>query len=108
VFSAEVQPLFGQWGTEAQCARTLISPKGTKKFAPFDIRQDWLGHGDIWCRLDWSTTRSSSAGLYAVAHGRCGEDTVREYQISFELSESELTLRWNQDFENGPLRRCVE
>jgi len=107
-FSSDVEPLFGQWGNEAQCSRALITLKGTKHFAPFDIRPDWLGHGDVWCRLTWSASGSSPAGVYARAFALCGEDSIRDYQINFELSEGELTLRWNQDFKNGPLRRCAE
>lgn len=103
---ADRQLLYGQWGTEAQCARTLITPRGTRRASPFDIRADWLGHGDVWCRLIWSSVVDRSDGLTAVALALCGEDAVRDYQLRFNLSNGALTLIWNLQHQNGPLMRC--
>jgi len=41
------EPLYGQWGTEAQCAGELITPKGTKRASPFDIQSQWLRNGEV-------------------------------------------------------------
>jgi len=98
--------LHGLWGNEAQCSRALITPKGTKRASPFDIRADWLGHGDVWCRLIWSSVVPSQQGMVAIAKGLCGEDAVRDYQIRFNLVADELTIIWNMQHRNGPLYRC--
>ena len=104
--AADPGPFYGTWGTEAQCAGERITPKGTKRAVPFDIRHDWLGHGDIWCRLNWGTVAASSDGLFGLAHAQCGEDAVRGYELRFRLSGDQLTLSWSLMFKNGPLLRC--
>ena len=98
--------LYGLWGTDAQCARELITPKGTKHASPFDIRPDWLGHGDVWCRLIWGSKEPTEDGYVATATGLCGEDAVRDYQIRFNLNGENLTVIWNMQHTNGPLQRC--
>jgi len=102
------EALHGKWGNASQCARELITPQGTKHFTPFDIQHDWLGYGGIWCRLLWLTVRKTPKGLYAAASARCGEDTVRDYRINFDLNDEVLMLRWDRGLENGPLKRCSE
>ena len=52
--------IYGEWGTNTQCARSLISPGGTKHATPFDIRESWLGHGGLWCRLSWMSSSRHS------------------------------------------------
>ena len=98
--------LFGEWGTEKQCQRELIIPTGTKHATPFDIQPDWMSYGDVWCRLLWSPSTSSGKNTYATAKGLCGEDSVRDYQITFEVSDNALTIFWDQWHKNGPLMRC--
>jgi len=105
-FAADRASLYGNWGTEAQCTHALITPEGTKRAAPFDIRPDWLRHGDIWCRLHWGNLEQTTAGIFTVAQAQCGEDAVRAYTIKFRLNDSELTLIWNLWIKNGPLMRC--
>ncbi len=107
-FAADQGPLYGKWGTQTQCAGELLTPGGTKRATPFEIGKDWLGHGDVWCRLFWSTAAPTSDGLFAAARALCGEDAVVDYRINFNLDGSELTLIWNMQFENGPLMRCPE
>lgn len=106
-FSADLPLIFGEWGTKAQCARKLIIPEGTKRAAPFVIQSDWLGHGDVWCRLKWSGDGSGPDKNFALALAICGEDDARDYQIRFNLSGDELTITWNLWHVNGPLMRCV-
>ena len=104
--AADQSSLYGIWGTEAQCTKALITPTGTKRAAPFDIGPDWLGHGDIWCRLNWGTVEQTATEIFAVAQAQCGEDAIRDYNIKFRLNESDLTLVWNLLIKNGPLMRC--
>jgi len=103
----DLQSLQGLWGTPKQCAGALITETGTKRAAPFDIRQDWLGHGDVWCRLNWISVQLSENGVMAFANAVCSEDMERDYKIGFELSDETLTISWNFEFQNGPIRRCL-
>jgi len=105
-FASDRTSLYGEWGSETQCTRSLITPKGTKLAAPYDIRPDWLGHGDVWCRLNWGSESSTADGLFAVARAICGEDTVRSYTIDFRLSGDKLILTWDRWHKAGPLERC--
>ena len=98
--------LYGEWGTEAQCARLPIIPEGTKLAAPYEIKPDWLRHGEVWCRVNWSNASSESNGLFIAARGQCGEDAVRDYRINFRLRADKLTLTWNEWHKVGPLMRC--
>jgi len=106
-FAQEIQPLIGKWGTDAQCSGSLITPKGTKRAAPFDVRTDWLEYGDVFCRLNWTSAQSTADGTRAIARAICGEDTQRDYLISFNLSGDTLTLVWDLVFQNGPMGRCL-
>ena len=106
VSAADPDLFYDVWGTEQQCSRQLLTPKGTKRAAPFDIRSEWLGHGDVWCHLSWGTVAPADDGLFAIAHALCGEDTARSYDIKFRLRDDQLTLVWNLWLRNGPLMRC--
>jgi hypothetical protein len=106
--AADQQRLFGKWGTDAQCSRALLIPNGTKKAAPFDIRPNWLAHGDVWCRLIWLNAGTRSGNYFSIARALCGEDAVRNYYITFTLSNEELVLDWNLPLKNGPLKRCTQ
>jgi len=106
VHALDQEILYGEWGTDTQCSRALISPKGTKHATPFNIQPDWLGQGDVWCRLSWLTVTENSDGVVALAHAQCGEDSARDYRITFELIEDSLNIRWNLSLKNGPLLRC--
>ncbi len=99
--------LIGEWGTEQQCEGELITPTGTKHATPFEIRPDWISYGDVWCRLNWATASPSSTDTFETVKALCGEDSVRDYQITFKLSDDDaLTIVWNQWHKNGPLMRC--
>ncbi len=102
-----LEPLLGEWGTDTQCARDLLTPKGTKYAAPFELKPGWLGHDDLWCRMNWSYVRETADGVDALAYALCGEDTVRDYQIRVVLTGDQLNLTWNFFHSNGPLTRCA-
>jgi len=108
VCAEDVQPLLGLWGTETQCEGSLITPKGTKRATPFDVRPDWLGNGDVWCRLNWwSVYPLESNSMTATAIAVCGEDIERDYKIRFNLDGETLTIIWDLELQNGPLMRCI-
>lgn len=98
--------LYGEWGTETQCARGLITPRGTRRAAPFDIQSEWLQQGDVWCQLIWRKVAPTDGGLFGLAGAVCGEDTARNYDLKFRLNGDELTLVWGLWHKNGPLKRC--
>jgi hypothetical protein len=100
------QALYGEWGTETQCSRELITPQGTRRAAPFDIQRDWLEQGDVWCQLIWRKVSATDDGLFGLASALCGEDTGRSYDLRFRLSGDQLTLVWGLWHKNGPLERC--
>lgn len=104
---ADPAVLYGQWGDKKQCERSLILPNGTRYASPIEIQPQWIGHGEIWCRLKWVSAGSSErAGSFAFALALCGEDDVRDYRLKFELRDNLLTLHWNEHVTNGPLQRC--
>lgn len=107
VFAQEIRPIVGVWGTDAQCAGALITPKGTKRAAPFEIHPDWLENGDVWCRLNWTSVQTRASDTRAIAEAVCGEDMERDYQITFRLIDDALTIVWDWTFQNGPMRRCL-
>lgn len=105
---AETEALHGKWGTEAQCAEELIIPEGTKHASPFIIQRDWLHHGDVWCRLNWLSATASEQSTVALANAVCGEDSVRDYRIKFQLTGDMLSIGWGiGSGSNGPLMRCL-
>ena len=97
---------YGTWGTPAQCTREPVKPGGTVLSQPFEISSGWLKQGDFWCGLNWGPIARRSNGLFAGAHAQCGEDAQRSYFIGLELSDSNLRIRWDFPFSNGPLARC--
>lgn len=100
------EAIYGTWGTEAQCSGQPIKPGGTVLAEPFEISADWLGHGRVWCKLEWFPVEPREGGLFTGARALCGEDSVRSYFLGIGLSGEALTLRWNFGFSNGPLKRC--
>lgn len=99
-------PLYGTWGTAAQCTGALIKPGGTRRATPFELRPGWLRHGGLWCRLAWFPPIPRDGGLFAGAIAHCGEDSARSYRLGLSLAGDELTLIWDDALANGPLRRC--
>jgi len=97
---------FGTWGTAKQCAREPIKPGGTVLVEPYEIGDEWLRQGQLWCLLSWGPVEKRPDGYFSGAHARCGEDTVRQYFLGTRLKGEELTLRWSLTASNGPFRKC--
>lgn len=98
--------LHGVWGTAKQCAGEPIKQGGTVRAAPFEIGEEWLRHGRLWCQLSWFPVEQRATGVFSGAFARCGEDAVRDYLLGMELVGDRLTLRWDVFRANGPLMRC--
>lgn len=101
----------GLWGTERQCAGRPLLDGATRRAEPFDIDGGWLRHGSTWCRLSWFTPSIRDDEIYVAATALCGEDGVQAYALAFHYSARpvpELTLIWDQELTNGPLRRCAD
>ena len=97
---------YGTWGTAKQCAGEPLKPGGTVLAEPFSITPEWLKQGRLWCRLSWLPIEPRGDGFFTVAQAQCGEDSVRDYSLRFELSSGKLTLRWGFLLSNGPLAPC--
>ena len=104
--ATERDAFYGSWGTPEQCAREPLKAGGTVLAEPFAITHEWLKQGRLWCRLSWFPIEPRGDGFFTVAQAQCGEDSVRDYFLRFELSGGKLTLRWGFLLSNGPLRRC--
>jgi len=98
---------YGSWGTPEQCSRLPITPGGTVLAEPFEIDAQWLGHGQLWCRLNWLPIEPRENGYFSGAQAACGEDAVRGHFLGMRLSGDQLTLTWNFGLINGPLKRCT-
>ena len=98
--------LYGTWGTEKQCSGAPIKQGGTVLSAPFVINQQWMQHGQLWCKLNWFPIEKRKNGIFTGARAQCGEDSIRSYSIGMELSGEELVLRWDFPHKNGPLKQC--
>ncbi|MEL7462962.1 MAG: hypothetical protein AAFN79_02780 [Pseudomonadota bacterium] len=103
----EREPLYGSWGSPVQCAGAPLKPGGTVMAAPFDIGQDWLQQGGLWCRLSWGPLERRETGVFAAARAQCGEDGVNGYFVTMETKGETMTIRWDFLRVNGPLGRCV-
>ena len=97
---------YGTWGTPGQCAGELIKPGGSVAYEPFEIDEQWLRHGQLWCQLEWGPLERREDSLFTAATARCGEDSVSGYLLGMIQKDGDLTLRWRPFWVNGPLQRC--
>lgn len=97
---------YGKWGTPAQCAGELIKPGGSVKFEPFEIDDQWIKHGQLWCQIEWGPLERRENELFTAVSAKCGEDAVYGYLLGMKQSEETLMLRWTLTWSNGPLQRC--
>ena len=105
-----LDPIFGRWGSPAQCAGAIMVPGGSKRAEAIVISRDWLRQGAIWCRLIWFEPQQRDSGLYAGARAGCGEDAARFYWLGLSLDQTPpepmLTVIWDESLVNGPMARC--
>lgn len=101
------EQFYGTWGTAKQCAKDPIKEGLTVRAQPFEITDEWLKQGQLWCRLDWFPVEPREDSVFTGAYAQCGEDAVRGYILGMRLSDEKLTLRWDVLLSNGPLARCV-
>lgn len=69
--ATDLPALYGRWGTHAQCTGLPVKPGGTVMATPFEIRPDWLQHGQIWCSLTWFPAQMRGDGLFVTAGVLC-------------------------------------
>ena len=100
------QQLFGTWGTAEQCEAHRRGVRDDHRLFPYVIDDQWLSQGVIWCRVTWLGQHGGGDTLRAQGYLQCGEDTLREYHVFFELLEQRLIMRWSQDFSTRALQRC--
>lgn len=98
--------LFGTWGTTAQCNADKAGGKQKQRFFPLVINNEWIKQGMIYCHLQWQGHSSLGTVTRAQALAQCGEDTLREYQISLNLENKKLIVRWSKDFSTKALEAC--
>ena len=97
---------FGVWGTPAQCAAHRAGRFDNPSRYPYEISDEWIGQGDLYCYLRWLGEDSAGAGLTVYADAQCGEDTLRDYRLLLRLRQQRLRITWSPDFTTGELRRC--
>ncbi len=102
------QALFKTWGKPEQCEAKRTGKIENPGLFPLMITNDWIQQGLVYCYLQWQGQGNTSKGLQAHAFAQCGEDTVREYQLIFNLHQDRLSIRWSDDFNNKALEVCDE
>ena len=60
----------------------------------------------MYCLVTWLAHDGDANRAEARAHVQCGEDTVRDYQVHFDLRDDTLRMRWSAEFTMRPLQRC--
>ena len=100
------ESLFGTWGTEVQCAAHAADNMQDQRLFPLIISNEWIQQGWIYCYLQWRGHNTDSNNIQAFALAQCGEDTIRDYQLEFNLETSELKIQWSKNFTTDPLQRC--
>ncbi len=100
------QEFIGTWGTSEQCSGALIKEGGTVRYKPFEIGEQWLRHGQLWCRIEWGPLERREDELFTGVTAKCGEDAVQGYFLSMKKRDEKLILRWNLTWSNGSLQRC--
>lgn len=98
--------LYPAWGTAQQCEAHRAGDNADFQLFPYVIDHEWIQHGVIWCRLSWQGYESGELHTRARALARCGEDTVRDYVVFFDLQDGVLEMSWSRDFRTGRLQRC--
>ena len=98
--------LYGTWGTAEQCAAHRAGIRDDFTRFPYVISDQWIQHGLIYCRISWQSHHDDDTVTQARAMVQCGEDSVRDYRVSFRLQQGLLQMRWSEHFTTRPLERC--
>jgi len=98
--------LIATWGTPAQCRAHKAGIKDDMSLLPYVISAQWMQRGILYCNLTWLATHGNQQTVHTSAHALCGEDTVRDYRIFFNLENGILRMRWSRDFLTKKLHRC--
>ena len=101
--------IYGTWGTLPQCLSHRQGQGGP--YHATTIGQQWMNQGPIYCFVHWIDKQESSPITKAKAAVRCGEDSLMEYVIRFELKGEHLNMRWStgilsNEFQSGEMKRC--
>lgn len=91
--------LLGTWGTAVQCASS--DPP-----SPYRIEREWIEQGGVYCLVTWQANHARDGRVETQAFARCGEDTLREYQIFLLLDAGRLRIRWSDSYTTPALSRC--
>ena len=104
--AAAPESLFGTWGSPAQCAAHRAGEFDNPALYPYEISQDWIRQGLVYCYMRWRNKSDGTYGLQAMAEAQCGEDTIRDYRLVLELREETLRIHWSADFSTASLQLC--
>ena len=100
------EALLGVWGTAAQCKAHRAGKTDDMRLLPYDIGDQWLRHGFLYCWMGWQQVVPGTHGRSTIVLARCGEDAVRFYRLIIWQQEDKLFMRWSKDYETPALERC--
>ena len=98
--------LIGTWGSAEQCAAHRAGDIRNPALFPYEIAGTWIRQGSIYCFLLVQNNQASDGDILVYASARCGEDDIRDYQLSLKLNADSLQIRWSSDFTTRPLEAC--
>ena len=98
--------ILGTWGTQAQCAAHRRGETDDMRLLPYEIGDQWLKHGFLYCWMGWRAHRQEPDGSTTIVLARCGEDAVRFFQLVIRHTGPTLRMRWSKDYETPALERC--
>ncbi len=98
--------LLGVWGTAEQCSAFRLGKADNPSQFPYRISAEWVGQGNIYCYLSWQEAEQADDDFRVSARAQCGEDNLREYQLTLSLQQEKLRIRWSDDFTTRALEAC--
>ena len=98
--------LFGVWGGAKQCAAFRADKYENPGLYPYEISDEWIRRGSLYCYLRWLGEDSGAEGLVVYAFAQCGEDTLRDFQLKLSLQRDRLRITWSPDFTTSELQVC--
>lgn len=98
--------LLGTWGTGTQCDAHRAGDTSSPSLLPYEITQEWIRQGFIYCYLSWNGHEKGNDAVTAYARAQCGEDNLRDYRLRLRHSAGRLQIRWSEDFTTAKLQHC--